>query len=326
MSISVVIPAYNSAAFLGETLRSVLAQTLRADEILVVDDGSTDGTAAVAEAFGSAVRVFRRPNQGVSAARNFGVEMAKGEWVAFLDADDLWRADKLALQMEALASDPGADLSYCARLSFAGREGGHVYGEITPVPPADCIRKALHCNTTFLPSAVVIRRRTYLAAGGFDTTLRIAQDWDLWLRLLHRGVRFVGVEQALLLYRDHPGSLSHNALPTLQELKSIYRRHVLPHLPWGVRWVQHQKSQSGQEAVAAYVLRSCGDPRHMEMMATSILRFPFNNVHRYKVLLHMVATQLVGLRSRPAEQRAVVLQMPGTRSAAVAAQSRDSAA
>src|ERR1035441_5323830 len=109
MSISVVIPAYNRSRFIAETLESVLAQTLQPDEVLVVDDGSTDDTAAIAESFVPRVRVFRRSNQKQAAARNFGVMQATSEWIAFNDADDLWDPNKLELQMEELARHPEAD-------------------------------------------------------------------------------------------------------------------------------------------------------------------------------------------------------------------------
>src|SRR5262249_59293001 len=99
-TISVVIPCYNGARFLRETLASVLAQTLPPLEVLVIDDGSTDDSGAVAESFGPPVRVIRQPNQGESVARNRGIEEAKGEWVGFLDADDLWNPDKLERQWQ----------------------------------------------------------------------------------------------------------------------------------------------------------------------------------------------------------------------------------
>lgn len=292
MSISVVIPAYNASRFVAETLRSVLGQTLPADEILVIDDGSTDDTAAVAESFGPPVRVIRRANARQAASRNFGVQESASEWIAFVDADDLWEANKLARQMEELARHPLADLCYTARVDFVEQDGRIEFGNVTPAPPPENIRKALFRNTAFMPSSVIIRRSTFLAAGGFDTQIKIGEDWDLWLRLLHAGVAFAACPEPLLLYRIHPGSVSHNAILALTEVKQIYRRRVLPHLPRATRWLSHIKSQSGQEAAAAHVLRRVGDPRHLAMMATSILRYPLNKPHRYKVFAHMLYTRL----------------------------------
>jgi len=106
MRVSVVIPCYNAARFLRETLDSILAQTLPAAEIIVIDDGSTDDSAAIAESYGPPVRAIRQPNQGESVARNRGIDEAKGDWIAFLDADDLWYPEKLEKQMAVAAASP----------------------------------------------------------------------------------------------------------------------------------------------------------------------------------------------------------------------------
>src|SRR5262245_20179101 len=106
-SVSVVIPCYNAGRFLKETLESILAQTRPALEVIVVDDGSTDDSAAVAGAFGPPVRVLRQSNQGESVARNRGLDEARGDWVAFLDADDVWAPDKLERQLAAVEGSPG---------------------------------------------------------------------------------------------------------------------------------------------------------------------------------------------------------------------------
>jgi glycosyltransferase involved in cell wall biosynthesis len=291
MSISVVIPAYNAERFIAQTLESVLAQTLPPDEVLVIDDGSTDTTADMAERFGAPVRVFRRPNSRQAASRNFGVQQAASEWVAFVDADDLWEPHKLARQMEELARNPAACLCYTARAEFAEQDGVVQPLKVVPVPASEQIREALYRNTTFMPSSVVMRRSAFLDAGGFDTQFKIVEDWDLWLRLLHSGAQFAACQEPLLCYRVHPNSVSHNASPALAEAKDIYRRRVLPHLPASTRWLNHQKSQSGQEAAAAFVLRKVGDPRYLSIMASSLLRYPFNEPHRYKVFAHMVYTR-----------------------------------
>ena len=288
MSISVVIPAYNASRFLAATLESILAQTLPADEILVIDDGSKDGTASIAEAFGPPVRVIRRQNAGQAASRNFGVQQATSEWIAFLDADDLWQPNKLARQMEELNRNPAADLCYTGRVEFTEHDGVIERGNVMPVPaPAD-LRQALFRNTTFMPSSTILRRSTFLAAGGFDAKYKIIEDWDLWLRLLRDGTVFAACLEPLLLYRIHLNSVSHNAIPALAEAKQIFRTYVLPTLPRSTRWLARLKSESGQEASAAIILRRTGDPRHLGMMATSIARNPFGSLHRFKILAHML--------------------------------------
>ncbi len=291
MAISVVIPAYNASRFLGATLKSILEQTLPADEILVIDDGSKDDTAAIAESFGPPIRVIRRSNAGQAASRNFGVQQATSEWIAFLDADDLWEPTKLARQMEELGRNPAAELCYTGRRNFTEENGVIERGLVTPVPaPAD-LRQALFRNTTFMPSSTVLRRSVFLAAGGFDAKYKIIEDWDLWLRLLRDGTVFAACREPLLLYRIHPDSVSHNAVPALAEAKQIFRTYVLPTLPRSSRWFARLKSESGQEASAAIVLRRLGDPRHLGIMGSSILRSPFGQSHRYKIFAHMLYTR-----------------------------------
>lgn len=288
MSISVVIPAYNGARFLPETLRSVLAQTLRPDEVLVVDDGSTDGTAAVAKAFGPLVRVFRRTNARQGASRNFGAEQASSEWIAFVDHDDLWAPEKLERQMQALAANPTADLCYTARVHFGEDRGPNKPQATVPVPPAGHVRDALFRNTTFLPSSVVIRRSTFLAAGGFDTSFRIVEDWDLWLRLQSAGIVFAACQEPLLHYRIHDQSASRNIRILLDETDQVYRRHIMPQISWPQRWLRYNRFRSDHESSGAMSLRASKDSSCSVMMAKSILRDPFHNPHRYKVMAHML--------------------------------------
>jgi glycosyltransferase involved in cell wall biosynthesis len=226
MSITVVIPAYNASRFIAATLESVLSQSLPADEILVVDDGSTDDTAAVAESFGAPVRVFRRPNSRQGASRNFGVQQATSEWIAFIDADDLWEPTKLERQMQDLFRHAGADVSYTAHVRFS-QEGETIRFRGSAPPrfaPAKNIRKALFGSATFLTSSAIIRRSTFLALGGFNNQ-RIGEDWDLWLRLLHGGAKFVSCSEPLLLYRIHGSNVTRNTRVLIEESTTVFRRH-----------------------------------------------------------------------------------------------------
>ena len=297
MSISVVIPAYNASRFIAATLESVLSQSLPADEILVVDDGSTDDTAAIAENFGPPVRVFRRPNSRQGASRNFGAQQAAGEWIAFIDADDLWEPNKLERQMEELSKHPDADICYTARVRFTQEEDAI---RIIPTPsydipfaPAQKIREGLFRCVTFLPSSAVIRRSAFLAAGGFNDQ-RTSEDWDLWLRLLHRGTKFASCSEPLLLYRLHGNNVTvtSNKLTIYQENMSVYRAHVVPHLTGPRRWIAPARYFSPLNADIAYLLREKGDPRCLSVMTASILQWPFGDLTRYKGWLHMLLTRL----------------------------------
>jgi glycosyltransferase involved in cell wall biosynthesis len=181
--VSVVIPAYNAAAYLGETLRSVQAQTYRNIEILVVDDGSTDDTAAIAARFG--VRCLTQPNQGQAAARNAGIRAANGRYIALLDADDLWEPEKLQLQV-ALLEQTGLAWAYCDGYDFDSDTGqtSYQFSQVYTLHTGHILRPLLLID--FIVAATpLIRRDVFDAVGGFDESplLRRREDWDMWLRI-----------------------------------------------------------------------------------------------------------------------------------------------
>lgn len=215
--VSVVIPAHDAAAFLGECLDSVAAQAggwVR--EVIVVDDGSRDATADVARAH-AGVRLIRLPaNGGPGAARNAGVAAAQGEWVAFLDADDLWPAGSLAARAAVLRRQPGAALVFgdCRQFDAGGPAASTVFeagglgaaawgaGELLP----EGYRRLLAGN--FVTTGTVLARRAALqAAGGFAPGLRLVEDLDLWLRLA-RQHPLAWCGQTCLLRRRHGANLS----------------------------------------------------------------------------------------------------------------------
>lgn len=291
MSISVVIPAYNRSRIIAETLESVLAQTLQPDEVLVIDDGSTDDTAAIAESFAPQVRVFRRSNQHAAAARNFGIQQATSEWIAILDDDDIWKPNKLERQMEELALHPEADLCYTGRVLLDQKGDTATLGRVVYAPPAKDIRRLLFESATIFPSSVLIRRSTLLTMGGFDPMCHQNEDYDLWLRLLHAGVKFAACREPLLIYRRHEGNTSKN-MAWFEEYMGMYRRQVLPYLPRFTGWITYSKFLSIHMGYVAYTLREQGNPAHLAMMARSVFHWPFNDFHRYKVLIHMLYTRL----------------------------------
>ncbi len=182
--VSVIIPTYNRAGLVAEAVASVAAQTFRDFEIVVVDDGGTDDTPEVLAA-GPAVRLLRHASRrGVAAARNTGVAAARGQWLAFLDSDDLWLPDKLARQIFWLESQPGVlicqtDETWVRRGVRVNKPRSHrqAGGRIFLPSLARCL---------ISPSAVVLHRRLWADHGGFDETLAAAEDYDLWLRLTWR--------------------------------------------------------------------------------------------------------------------------------------------
>ncbi|MGO9622289.1 MAG: glycosyltransferase family 2 protein [Desulfobaccales bacterium] len=184
-ALSVIIPTYNRAPLVKEAVASVLAQTWRDFEVLVVDDASRDGTAEALAVFGSRIRLLRSPARlGVAAARNLGVTAARGQWLAFLDSDDLWRPEKLARQMAYLAGLP--ELVLCQTEETWERRGLKVnqprsHGKIGGWIFFPSLERCL-----VSPSAVVLHRTVFQKHGGFDENLPAAEDYDLWLRLSWR--------------------------------------------------------------------------------------------------------------------------------------------
>ena len=207
MYVSVVIPTYNSGPLVVEAVNSVLAQTRPADEIIVVDDGSTDDTAERLAAFGAAVRYVRKDNGGVSTARNRGVAEASGDWIAFLDADDVWHPHKLEVQCAALARRPDLCLLGTGTYKWPG-----AHPDLGEEPVVKEVRfDSLVVRNCLVTSTIVARTETLRAAGPFDVALCGPEDHDLWIRVAQL-TPTANLSLALTGYRrSMPNSLSKNA-------------------------------------------------------------------------------------------------------------------
>ena len=178
---SVIIPAYNGERFIGETIQSVLAQTYKAAEIIVVDDGSSDNTATVVKQYSGqiAISYVRQQNQGPSAARNHGVSLARGDWIAFLDADDLWYSNKLQTHRDYIRNNPDVALFWCDMDNID--EHGQARRDSKGTDPlAQIIFDRPVCP---LPSAVVMRKNIFDLTMGFNTVLRCYEDVEYFFRL-----------------------------------------------------------------------------------------------------------------------------------------------
>ena len=179
--VSVIIPTYNRGWTIGEAVDSVLAQDYRDFELIVVDDGSTDNTPQVLDAYRGAIKVFRQENKGVSAARNRGISEASGRFIAFLDSDDLWLPQKLSRQVEFFNTTP--DALICQTEEVWIRSGVRVNPKKRHKKPSGMIFEPSLALCLVSPSAVMIRRSLLEIVGNFDEALPACEDYDLWLRI-----------------------------------------------------------------------------------------------------------------------------------------------
>lgn len=205
MKLSVVIPAYNRAHLIGETLRSLLVQTRPADEIIVVDDGSTDETAAVAAASGGIVKVIRQTNGGPASARNTGFRAARGEFIHFFDSDDLAAPNKHAVQLAALEAT-SADIAYGPWIKGRLADGkftpsNHVFQQ-KGLPGGENLIKSLLTNWSVVPHAALFRRTIVERAGGFPEDLFGTEDQQMFLACLLAGARVVHTPDTIEFYRE----------------------------------------------------------------------------------------------------------------------------
>jgi glycosyltransferase involved in cell wall biosynthesis len=222
--ISVVIPAYQTERFIEESIRSAQTQTLPPSEIIVVDDGSSDETASLAESCGA--RVISKPNGGVASARNAGVSAAQHEWIAFLDADDIWERDKLESQWSAICRFPKAGFVTCNNSFF---EDGKTCDDTYLDRLGDDYFKAGRTEVALgialfervdfsrinwivpLPSALLVKRDVLNSIGGFDEKLNGVDDMEFYLRAMAE-FPFLFIERPLVRYRQTSSSLARNHL------------------------------------------------------------------------------------------------------------------
>ncbi len=217
--VSVIIPTYNRANILGQAIKSVLAQTYSDYELIVIDDGSTDDTRKIIEAFSGKVLYLWQSNKGVSSARNHGIRMSRGDYIAFLDSDDSWSHDKLDLQVKYLDSHPGVGLVF-ADAVLEHENGGEfqkrsdlVYRGGSPSLKHLLLANPIPCLT------VMVRRQCLDEVGLFDESLTIGEDYDLWLRVSKR-CHIGHIGKVLAHYRVH----SSNALGV--DIDKMFEQHL----------------------------------------------------------------------------------------------------
>jgi peptidoglycan/xylan/chitin deacetylase (PgdA/CDA1 family) len=230
IALSVVIPARDAAATVGDTLDSLLAQTRTDWQAIVVDDGSTDDTSAIVEAYVRRDKRFRllsdgRPAEGASAARNRGIASATGRWLLFLDSDD-WLEASFVEKMVGAVTRHGRDVVYCSyrHVMQDGRQGSPSIDTRVAIEPFETLAR----SCPLVIHSVVLERTLVVEVGGFDSSLRVDEDWDLWQRVARTGIAFHAVPDAVAFYRARRNSLSSNVRDRMHDAARVIERGFGP--------------------------------------------------------------------------------------------------
>lgn len=288
--VSVIIPAYQVAQSIAATLDSVLAQTFKDYEIIVVNDGSPDSKELekALEPFRDRIVYLCQENQGLSGARNTGIRAARGKYVAPLDADDLWTPEHLAAQLAVLETDPSIDMVYAdARIFGDVPEAGRTVMELCPSAGEVTFERLVTRQCTVHVCVSVCRRETLLRAGLFDPALRRVEDADMWLRIARQGGRIVYQRRVLGHYCRHAGSLSSDRASMIEAFLAVLAKAARdPHLTAAQRELLERQCvveraglelQRGKNAVlagddeAAIGHLTCANQQHKSLKLAAVL-------------------------------------------------------
>jgi glycosyltransferase involved in cell wall biosynthesis len=283
MDVTVVIPTRDRPELLALTLRSVLRQEHVKAEVLVIDDGAGRGTQRVLDGLRNApIQLLRNVGPpGVGGARNTGVAHAKGEWISFLDDDDLWAPTKLASQLAA-CQQTGAWWVYAGHVTVD--EALCVRDFARPARPQEVVDQLSKYNSVPAGASNVAVRRDVLAKiGGFDPALRTSEDWDLWLRLAATGLPAC-VSRPLVALRSHPRMVSRDVNRMLADIEVIATRHCIPiDRARHQRWAAWMCLEEGRRAAALrhYILAAAaGDFTSLGRAAVAVAYSPVAHAHR----------------------------------------------
>ena len=221
--VSVIIPAYNAMTYLPQTVESVLKQTFTDFEIIIVNDGSSDEIEQWVDTItDNRVKLVSQKNQGTAAARNTGIADAKGEYIAFLDSDDLWEASNLEKQVHCLDKNPDVGLVYVwvKSIDAKGNYLGQIYGND---PEGYVWEKLLQENIIRSGSAAMVRRVCFEKSGVFDQNIKLAEDWEMWIRIA-RNYSFAVIKEPLVSYRFHANNKSQNRIKGIDKFRLIIEK------------------------------------------------------------------------------------------------------
>ena len=256
LTFSVVMPAFNSARYVGAAIESVLRQSLADWELILIDDGSTDETQEAVRPYAAdpRVRVLRQENSGVACARNRGVSVAAAPLVAFLDADDLWAVDHLESMAARMRATPDAVLAF-GSWQYVDEHGTPMPQVVTPFgADPECARKELHWRNAVLTSTVVVRTAAIRRVGGFDTAFQACEDWDLWIRLVREGP-FVALTKVSTFYRAHAESMTERCDEMERERLRVNEKHHGVASGPIAAWPAHRRQAVGHTLFSAGLAR-----------------------------------------------------------------------
>src|ERR1700730_17358651 len=265
--VAVIIPCFNAAQFVGDAIRSALAQTYPRLEVVVVDEGPTDHLTDALQVFRGRIKLVIQPHQGVSAARNRGIRETDAELVALLDADDRWHPDKIRRQVAVLASRPDCCLVYTARqlvdMTGASVQEGTTWYPLPPEPvQGECLVELVRANR--LMSSSVLLHRTALGTVWFDERLAACEDWDLWLRLAEQR-HFAYLDEVLTDIRVHHRNMTLDASLMYQSSLQVWkllirrgrRRDAVVQAQSLLLDTAHREYEAGNIATARKWYRAC---------------------------------------------------------------------